>query len=36
MMVSDKMFEKYRKGIRPEQNVTQEEVNEIISLLFQL
>jgi hypothetical protein len=36
MMVSDKMVEKYRKGIRPAQNVTQEEVNEIISLLFQL
>jgi hypothetical protein len=34
MMVSERLVEKYRKGTRPEQNATQEEVDEIKSLLF--
>jgi hypothetical protein len=34
MLVSDGMIEKYRKGTRPEQDATQEEVDEIKSLLF--
>jgi hypothetical protein len=34
MMVSDEMIEKYKKGTKPEQNVTQAEVDEIKSLLF--
>jgi hypothetical protein len=34
MMVSDEMIEKYKKGTKPEQEVTQAEVDEIKSLLF--
>jgi hypothetical protein len=34
MMVSDELIEKYKKGTKPEQNVTQEEVEEIKSFLF--
>lgn len=34
MMVSDAMVEKYRKGTKPEQDVTQEEADEIMALLF--
>jgi DinB superfamily len=34
MIVSERLVEKYRKGTRPEQKVTQEEVDEIKSLLF--
>jgi hypothetical protein len=34
MMVSDEMVEKYKKGTKPEQDVTQAEVDEIKSLLF--
>lgn len=34
MMVSDELVEKYRKGTKPEQDVSQAEVNEIRSLLF--
>lgn len=34
MLVSDAMVEKYRKGTKPEAEVTQEEVNEIKQLLF--
>ncbi len=34
MMVSDKMVEKYKKGTKPEHNVTQEEVDEMKLLLF--
>ena len=33
-MVSDQMIEKYKKGTRPQHNVTQAEVNEIKFLLF--
>jgi hypothetical protein len=33
-MVSDQMIEKYKKGTRPEHDVTQAEVNEIKFLLF--
>lgn len=33
-MVSDQMIEKYKKGTRPEHNVTQAEVDEIKFLLF--
>jgi hypothetical protein len=34
MMVSEEMVNKYKKGTKPEQNVTQEEVEEIKSFLF--
>ncbi len=34
MVVSDEMIEKYKKGTKPERNVTQAEVDEIKSLLF--
>lgn len=34
MMISDAMVAKYMKGTKPETNVTQEEVDEIKSLLF--
>jgi len=34
LMVSDNLVEKYSKGTKPEQDATQEEVNEIKSLLF--
>ena len=34
MMISDEMVEKYKKGTKPEQDVTQQEVDEIKSLLF--
>jgi DinB superfamily len=34
MMVSEKLVEKYRKGTRPEQKASREEVDEIKSLLF--
>ncbi|MGQ7945768.1 DinB family protein [Flavobacterium sp. WC2509] len=34
MMVSDEMVEKYRKGTKPEQDVTQAEADEIKTLLF--
>lgn len=34
MMISEEMVEKYKKGTKPEQEVTQEEVNEIKPLLF--
>ncbi|MEM0577210.1 DinB family protein [Flavobacterium polysaccharolyticum] len=34
MLVSDELVEKYRKGAKPEQNATQEEVDLIKSLLF--
>ena len=34
MMVSDDMVEKYKKGTKPENNVTQTEVDEIKDLLF--
>ena len=34
MMVSDAMIAKYMKGTKPESDVTQEEVDEIKSLLF--
>ena len=34
MMVSDEMIEKFKKGTKPEHNVTQTEVDEIKSLLF--
>ena len=34
VMVSDEMIEKYKKGTKPEQDVTQAEVDEIKSLLF--
>jgi len=34
MMVSNEMVSRYKRGTRPEQNVTQEEVEEIKSLLF--
>ncbi|WP_269224249.1 MULTISPECIES: DinB family protein [Flavobacterium] len=35
MAVSDEMVEKYRKGTKPEHDVTQEEANQIQALLFQ-
>lgn len=35
MMVSDEMVEKYKKGTKPEAEVTQAEVDEIQSLLFE-
>ena len=35
MMVSDEMVEKYKRGTKPEGFVTQEEVDEIQSLLFE-
>jgi len=34
MMVSDVLVEKYKKGSLPSNNVTEEEINEIKSLLF--
>ena len=34
MMVSDEMVEKYKKGTKPEQDVTQAEADEIKELLF--
>jgi len=34
VMVSDEMIEKYKKGTKPEQDATQDEVDEIKSLLF--
>ena len=34
MLVSDELVDKYRKGTKPEQAATQEEVDEIKSLLF--
>src|SRR6187551_1337245 len=34
MMVSDEMVEKYRKGTKPEKDVTQAEADEIKELLF--
>ena len=34
MMVSDEMVEKYKKGTKPEHEVTQAEVDEIKALLF--
>ncbi|WP_394758703.1 DinB family protein [Flavobacterium sp.] len=34
MMISDEMVEKYKKGTKPEHNISQEEVNEIKKLLF--
>lgn len=34
MMVSEELVNKYRRGTRPETDVTQEEVDEIKSLLF--
>ena len=35
MMVSDELVEKYKKGTKPEHIVTQAEVDEIKSLLFE-
>lgn len=35
MMISDELVEKYKKGSKPEQGVTQAEVDEIQSLLFE-
>lgn len=35
MMISDEIVEKYKKGTKPEHNVTQAEVDEIKSLLFE-
>jgi len=34
MMISDEMVEIYKKGTKPEREITQEEVNEIKKLLF--
>jgi hypothetical protein len=34
MMISDEMVEKYKKGSKPEQSVTQDEVDEMKILLF--
>ena len=34
MMISDEMVEKYKKGTKPEHNVTQDEVDEMKLLLF--
>lgn len=34
-MISDEMIEKYKKGSKPEHNITQEEVDEIKILLFE-
>ncbi|RXR21404.1 DinB family protein [Flavobacterium amnicola] len=34
MMISDEMVETYKKGTKPEGEITQEEVNEIKELLF--
>jgi hypothetical protein len=33
-MISDRMVAKYRKGTKPEEMVSQEEINEMKSLLF--
>jgi len=35
MLVSDEMVDKYKRGTKPEQDVTQAEVDEIKSLLFE-
>jgi len=35
MMISDEIVEKHKKGTKPEHNVTQAEVDEIKSLLFE-
>lgn len=35
MMVSDEMVQKYKKGTRPESDVTQQQLDEIRSLLFE-
>jgi hypothetical protein len=35
MMVSEEMLEKYKKGTKPESDVSQKEVDEIQSLLFE-
>jgi actin-like ATPase involved in cell morphogenesis len=34
MMISDEMVDTYKKGTKPEREITQEEVNEIKNLLF--
>lgn len=34
LMISDEMVEKYRKGTKPEETVTQEEINTMKTLLF--
>jgi hypothetical protein len=34
MMISDEMVEMYKKGTKPEHNVTQSEIDEIKNLLF--
>ncbi len=34
LMISDRMVAKYRKGTKPEEMVSQEEINEMKSLLF--
>ena len=34
MMISDEMISKYRKGTKPEHNITQKEVDEIKAVLF--
>lgn len=34
MMISDEMISKYRKGTKPEHNITQKEVDEIKEFLF--
>ena len=34
MMISDEMVEKYKKGTKPEREISQDEVNEIKNLLF--
>ncbi|AIN73262.1 DinB family protein [Flavobacterium psychrophilum] len=34
MMISDEMVETYKKGTKPEREITQEEVNELKKLLF--
>ena len=34
MMISDEMVSKYKKGTKPEHNVTQDEINEMKLLLF--
>lgn len=36
MLVSDELVDKYKKGTKPEQAATQEEVNQIKTLLFDL
>ena len=34
MMISDEMVETYRKGTKPEHNISQDEINDIKKLLF--